>query len=119
MPTVLKTKKPKSRSQVKIYEHTENIEAVATKEFVRQELRPVHRDIKWLMCILASLVGIMIYLHGDTSKRMDRMEDKMDRMEKRMDGMAKRMDGIEKRMDGIEEKMGKIENKLDRLLQRK
>ena len=84
MPATLKNA-PKSarkaKSQARIYEHTENIEPVATKEFVRQELRaelqPIRRDIKWLMGILASLVGIMIYLHSDTSKRMDRIEDEL------------------------------------------
>ena len=87
MATTLKTRKPKGKSPARIYEHTENIysegykESVATKEFVRQELKaelgPIKRDIKWVMGILASLVGIMIYLHGDTSKRMDRIEDEL------------------------------------------
>ena len=88
MATTLKTKKVKGRSQNKIYEHRENIypqgrkEPVATKEFVRQELRaelePIKRDMKWLMVILASLVGIMIYLHGDTKADIRRVEAKLD-----------------------------------------
>ena len=119
MATMLKTKKPKGRSQARIYDHTENIspeerkEPVATKEFVRQELRaelePIKGDIKWLRWVMgggfALLLTVMIYLHSDTSKRMDRIEAKMDRMEEKMDGIEKRMDGIEA--------------KLDRLLQRK
>ena len=85
MATMLKTKKPKGRSQARIYERAENLypeerkEPVATKEFVRQELRaelePINRDIKWLRWVMgggiALLLTVMIYLHSDTSKRME------------------------------------------------
>ena len=55
-----------------IYEHTENIEPAATKEFVRQELKPFSRDMKWIMGILGSIVAIMFYLHRDTKQEMNR-----------------------------------------------
>ena len=68
MPTTLR--KSKAKSQARIYEHTENIEQAAAKEFVRQELRaelsPIRRDIKWLMLIVSSLAGLILYLHNDT-----------------------------------------------------
>ena len=118
MPATLKTKKPKG--QARIYEHTENLEPVAIKEFVRQELAPVKESVNRLwqvtlggFVILLTVIGFLFYtifyLHGDTkadmkdlkadmNKRMDRIEDKVDRMENKMDG---------------------IEDKLDRLLQDK
>ena len=101
MVATLKTRKGKSKNQAKIYEHTENLEPVATKEFVRLELEPIKRDIAWLRWVMgggfALLLTVMIYLHSDASKRMDRIEERMDR---------------------IEERMGRIEDKLDRILQK-
>ena len=131
MAAALKTKKPKPKSQVRIYEHTENIEAVATKEFVRQELKaeigPVKESVNqlWKVMLWVSgglltvmvagfilLLTVMTYLHGHTSKRMDRIEDKMGSMENRMDR-------IESKMDRMESKIDRMESKLDRLLESK
>ena len=97
MATTLKTRKPKGRSQPKIYEHTENIysgghkEPVATKEFVRQELKaeigPVKESVDRLWKVMfwvsgglltvmiggfALLLTVMIYLHSDTKQEMNR-----------------------------------------------
>ena len=91
-------KKPKAKSQAKIYDHTENIypkgheESAATKEFVRQELRaelsPIRRDIKWLMLIVFSLAGLILYLHSDTKQDMNRrFADQKADMNKRFDKM--------------------------------
>ena len=122
MAAALKTKKPKPRSQVRIYEHTENIEAVATKEFVRQELAPVKESVNQLWKVMLWISGglltvmvagfillltVMIYLHGHTSKRMDRIEDKIGSMEKRMGSMENRMDRIENKLDRLLESKGR------------
>ena len=109
MPTTLR--KPKAKSQAKIYEHTENIEQPATKEFVRQELRaeiePIKRDIKWLRWVMglgfALLLAVMLggfallqsnmnYLHNDT--KADMKELKADMKEFKAD-INKRLDKIE------------------------
>ena len=85
MPATLKTKKPKS--QARIYEHTENLEPVATKEFVRQELSPVKESVNrlWKVMLWVSgglltvmiggfvlLLTVMLYLHSDTKQEMNR-----------------------------------------------
>ena len=91
MPTTLR--KPKPKSQARIYERIENIEQAATKEFVRQELgaelEPIQRDIKWLRWIMgmgfsllfavmlggfALLQSNMNYLHSDTKADMKKLE---------------------------------------------
>ena len=84
MPTTLR--KPRPKSQARIYEH---IEPVATKEFVRQELRaelePIQRDIKWLRWVIlalltvmlggfALLLAVMFHLDNKTDKRFDKIE---------------------------------------------
>ena len=88
MPRTLR-RKPKPKSQARIYEHTENIyplgheESAATKEFVRQELKaelsPIRRDIKWLMFIVSSLAGLMLYLHSDTKSDMRELKADIDK----------------------------------------
>ena len=120
MPATLR-RKPKAKSQAKIYEHTENIypkgheESAATKEFVRQELRaelsPIRRDIKWLMLIVSSLAGLILYLHSDTKQEMNRRftEQKAD-IDKRFTEQKADIDkrfaeqkaDIDKRFDRIE-----------------
>ena len=104
MPTTLR--KPKAKSQARIYERIENIypkgheEQAATKEFVRQELRaelkPINRDIKWLRWVLAlgfgGLLTVMIYLHSDTKADMKELKADID---KRFEKMDKRFDKIE------------------------
>ena len=69
--------------------HTEGIEQLATKEFVRQELRaelePIQRDIKWLRwsaTLLTAvmlggftlLIAVMFHLDSKTDKRFDKIE---------------------------------------------
>ena len=106
MPTTLR-RKSKAKSQARIYERAENIypegykELVATKEFVRQELRaelsPIRRDIKWLVLIVSSLAGLILYLHSDTKQDMKafRAEIKADMKELKAD-IDKRFDRVEK-----------------------
>ena len=83
MATVLKTRKPKSRSQARIYEHTENLEPVATKEFVRQELAPVRESVNRLWQVMlggfALLLTVMLYLHSDTKQELDMLTQEMNR----------------------------------------
>lgn len=117
MPTILR--KSKAKSQAKIYERAENIypegyrEPVATKEFVRQELRaelsPIRRDIRWLMLIVSSLAGLTLYLHSDTKQDMKALRTDMKalRTELKADMRELKAD-IDKRFD-----------KMEKLLQRK
>ena len=98
MPTTLR--KPKAKSQAGIYEHTENIEQPATKEFVRQELKaelsPIRRDIKWLMLIVSSLAGLILYLHSDTKQDMKELKaDIKERFAEQKADINKRLDKIE------------------------
>ena len=89
MPATLKTRKPKGKSQARIYEYTENIEAVATKEFVRQELAPVKESVNRLwqvtlagFALLLTVIGFLFYtifyLHSDTKADLRRIEAKLD-----------------------------------------
>ena len=108
MPTTLR-RKPKAKSQARIYERTENIypkgheESAATKEFVRQELAPVKESVNrlWqamlggfgiMVAVMGLLLYVMIYLHSDTKADMKALEDRID---KRFDKMDKRFDKIE------------------------
>ena len=85
----------KSRIQAKIYEHTESIEPVATKEFVRQELAPVKESVNRLWQVMLAGFGLILLvvlggfqwlrsdmkdLKADMNKRMDRIEAKLDRL---------------------------------------
>ena len=98
MPTTLK--KPKAKSQARIYERIENIEQAATKEFVRQELRaelePIQRDIKWLSWVIvallmvmlggfALLLTVMLYLHSDTKADMKELKADIDKRFEKME----------------------------------
>ena len=116
MPTTLR-RKPKAKSQAKIYEHTENIypkgheESAATKEFVRQELAPVRESVNrlWqvtlggfalMVAVMGSLLYVMLYLHRDTKQEMNRRftEQKAD-IDKRF---AEQKADMDKRFDRIE-----------------
>ena len=102
MAIALKTKSPKGRgvSKAKIYEHTENIEPVATKEFVRQELKtelePIKRDIAWLRWVMgggfALLLTVIIYLHSDTKTEIRDMKTEIRDMKTEIRDMNRKID---------------------------
>ena len=109
-------KKQRSKAQTRIYEHTENLEPVATKEFVRQELRPIVESQGWTRAafvILFAAVGGLYILLWEFKTDIHNLDQKMD---KRMDSLDQKMD---KRMDGLEQRMGKIEGKLDILIRQR
>ena len=51
----------------------------------------------------AVIVGVMIYLHRSTHRRLDRLEGRLD----------SRIDGLEKRIGRLEERMARLEGTLD------
>ena len=71
------TTKKKSKQRIRAYEHIENIEPVATKEFVRQEISAVKKDVNRLWQVMlvgfVLLASIMIYLHSDTKQNIQSM----------------------------------------------
>ena len=81
MPTTLR--KSKAKSQARIYEHTENLEPAATKEFVRQELAPVKESVNRLWQVMlggfALLQSNMNYLHSDTKADMREINKRLDK----------------------------------------
>ena len=104
MPVAVK-KKQRSKPQARIYEHTENIEPVATKEFVRQELKPIIVSQGWMriaLLVLFTAVGGLYVLLWEIKTDVHNLDRRMD-----------------KRMGNIENRMERIEGKLDILIQRR
>ena len=66
MPTTLR--KPKAKSQARIYEHIENMEQAATKEFVRHELAPVKESVNrlWQVMLGGFTLLLAVMLGGFT-----------------------------------------------------
>ena len=92
------------------------IEPVATKEFIRQELRaelePIQRDIKWIRWVmgigLSFLFAAIFYLHSDTKQELDMLTQEMNR----------RFTEQNKHFDKIETDIKETNRKLDKLLQK-
>ena len=98
MPISTKNKQ-RAKAQTRIYEHTENIEPVATRHDLTIVWRVMTIGFTVLTCLFVGLWAHTNYLHGDLKEDMRRMDEKID---KRMDKLDKKMDGLDKKMDGLE-----------------
>ena len=80
--TTLKSKrpKPKRKTKTKTYKHTKDMESAATKEYVRQELEPLKRDVNrlWQVMLVGFGLILLVVLGGFQWLRSDMKELRAD-----------------------------------------
>ena len=98
-----KTKKPKIKTQAKIYESTQNIgsqgykEPLATKEFIRQELVPIRVSQNWIraaLTVLFTAVGGLYVLLWGMKTDIHKLDKKIDRVEIGQKELNNKMEGM-------------------------
>ena len=57
----------------------------------------------------AVVVAVLLYLHGDTGDRIDRVENRIDRVGSRIDRVENRLAGLDQRMDSFDQRMAHLE----------
>ena len=93
--TTLKSKrpKPKRKTQTKTYKHTKDMESAATKEYVRQELEPLKRDVNRLWQVMLVGFGLILlvvfagfqWLRSDMKELRADIKTDMREINKRLD----------------------------------
>ena len=108
MATAIKTRPDKKGKSVEITQRKES--RFTFENYVINEFRELKSDIKsnfkWIIGIIISLLGILsvliTYFHGDTGKRIDRVENKL---EAKIEKNTQAIHNIDKKLDRIIERL--------------